>query len=257
MKNIFLLFAITIFLSTGTVYASNITIPDNNYDDENNTTGWYGTQEDDEVEPDMVQNQIWDLEGFFLEDKKLSLVGGYDFKKGIAPYYSGDIFIDIDNNAVYGGLGDSSENNTTVNKTYGYDYAIDLYWTGNIFSYNVFKLNSETFLQTAYYSQNQGSSPWRYISGGNQILNGVTGQYNTDTSNYDYTFSPDNIHNELIVDIGFLSGIGNTDFIAHYTMGCGNDNIMGRAPIPNPEPATMILLGFGLIGIAGICRRKL
>jgi len=49
-----------------------------------------------------------------------------------------------------------------------------------------------------------------------------------------------------------------TEFYAHYTMGCGNDNIMGQGEIiPNPEPATMLLLGFGLLGAAGLGRKKI
>jgi hypothetical protein len=39
----------------------------------------------------------------------------------------------------------------------------------------------------------------------------------------------------------------------HWTMQCGNDVIEGKVPVP--EPTTMLLLGLGLIGVAGI-RRK-
>ncbi len=47
----------------------------------------------------------------------------------------------------------------------------------------------------------------------------------------------------------------NSDDLAfHWTMTCGNDVIEGAAPVP--EPATMILLGFGLLGLAGTKRRK-
>jgi PEP-CTERM motif len=50
-------------------------------------------------------------------------------------------------------------------------------------------------------------------------------------------------------DWGFTDTIG-----FHWAMTCGNDVIEGGAPVP--EPATMFLLGSGLIGLAGLGRRK-
>jgi len=41
----------------------------------------------------------------------------------------------------------------------------------------------------------------------------------------------------------------------HWGMTCANDVIEGAAPVP--EPATMLLLGAGLIGLAGIGRKRL
>ncbi len=61
-------------------------------------------------------------------------------------------------------------------------------------------------------------------------------------------------HNAVSVDLGFLDH--GTTFTSHFTMGCGNDNLMGEATLA-PEPATMALFGIGLIGLAGIGRKKL
>jgi hypothetical protein len=50
---------------------------------------------------------------------------------------------------------------------------------------------------------------------------------------------------------------GWSDIAIHWAMTCGNDVIEGSVPAPVPEPATMLLLGTGLIGLAGLGRKKM
>ena len=57
------------------------------------------------------------------------------------------------------------------------------------------------------------------------------------------------------VDLSFLDP--SLQFIAHFTMGCGNDNLLGKGTTaPVPEPATMLLFGSGITGLAAWQRRK-
>jgi hypothetical protein len=54
------------------------------------------------------------------------------------------------------------------------------------------------------------------------------------------------------IDPNFSSLMGNGKLGLHWAMTCGNDVIEGRT---TPEPATMFLLGSGLVGLVGLRKR--
>lgn len=121
----------------------------------------------------------------------------------------------------------------------------------------VYSIDSYATLKSVYYRSMDEANPWRYKEGGTLL----EGYENIDIL-YEAGLSNDEIgggltggtHNAATVDLSFL-GPG-TDFTSHFTMQCGNDNLMGNGAAPVPEPATMVLFGIGLIGIAGFGRKK-
>ncbi|MFC1523877.1 PEP-CTERM sorting domain-containing protein [Thermodesulfobacteriota bacterium] len=257
-RNLISIVALTgTLLLAGNVWASplgqEITISDNesstNYD-------WYSDREDNEVEPGMLRSQAWDLEGFFLDGTKLSTVGGFDFVNGVPNYpafTSGDLFLDVTGDATYGVDGANIRN--------GYDYVLDLDFGTN--SFNVFKIDDNaTLLDVANYNRPE-SSPWKYGSGGTEVV-GAGGSieyigYADFANNYGEMglYGGMGKHNAFTVDLSFLLGMNDFtgEFISHFTQGCGNDNLMGQGA-PVPEPATMLLFGTGLVGLAGAARRR-
>jgi hypothetical protein len=251
-----------LFLFSGGAMANPITIYDGNSLTE---TGWTGKDEDNEVEPGMVQSQVWDLEQFLLVGTTLEIVGGYDFKDGLSGHNSGDIFIG-GSDVLYGDAAATASIGTNANdkmkNIFNYDYAIDLIFDpSGQYKYNVYKIDASTDVETAVYYDyplaggisNQASNP---IELTDPNLLAVT--YSGDLNFIDEADASDGKYH-LSIDIGFLleEGWAGEEFISHYTMQCGNDNIMGQGTVPVPEPATMLLLGVGLIGIAGISRKKL
>jgi hypothetical protein len=59
---------------------------------------------------------------------------------------------------------------------------------------------------------------------------------------------------DVNLDPNLLSGLGEEIGLYWASATCANDYVKGTAPVP--EPATMFLLGSGLIGLAGLARKK-
>jgi len=245
-------FGLVLFTGSAMAYdfGTNITISDENI----GSNDWHGPDEDQEVEPGMQHGQIWDLEGFFLDGDSLSIVGGYDFVNGHSNFLSGDLFIDIDGDAIFGDIHGTTNGNIEVDNTFGYDYVLDLEYDGvdNQWDYTVYEIVESSRVLTAFYKQNQGSSPWRYVSGGTEVVGaGNSANYMTDLSNSDVGFLGGDHYAIQGIDLSFL-GDDINNFTASFTMGCGNDHLMGD---PVPEPSTIILLGLGILGLVGF-RKK-
>jgi PEP-CTERM motif-containing protein len=222
------------------------------------TSNWYTANEDHEVEPGAATGQQWDMEGFYLSDgtgaaanDSLTMVGGYNFVTGVPGYPSGDLFIDTDmdtdyweyvldlnfdpadpGNSTYTVYENKASNPIVINPTYGGPSGTAGYaWTygsgGDVVSYNGSSLENLALNYLTFQNDSQ-------------IGAGLTGGW----------------HNIITADIAFLGA--NTGFQAWNTMRCGNDRLFseGTTSAAVPEPATIFLLGSGLLGLFGF-RKKL
>ncbi len=255
----------TLVLLTNTMTAGNITISDNNY----TGSDWYSNREDNETEssPNTIRTQQWDLEAMYLNGTTHTLLGGYDFKNGVTHnsrnYSSGDIFVDTGANAVYGAAASGAGTGGTTSNLYGYDYVMDLTFAGGgLGSFVIRDLNTGTNVLLNRPTDVASSGAWTYASG-NNVATVDSGAFTygqltaAEVLSYgllggDATHGNNDNHYYLSIDVSYFAG---TSDIFHYTMECGNDNLMGQARVPD-SGMTLVLLGASLLGLAGLRRNR-
>lgn len=271
--------------------ASVITIPDNASDfnsfTSNGSTSQAGSNttgsslgsandaEDQETERvgnlKAIAGQAWDLEAFYLDGKKLSLIGGYDFLNGQKDGRPGDLFIKVG----YGQPNFTPLTNPTngllANLDYGYTYAIDLslsnYASGS--TYNAvssfgatavrYDLNDSSMLQTVV-NDGFGSNPWKY-DGTSQNSTSIWYSSGLNTAGVNMLLGSSmnlggTYHNVLTVDLSFISNVpDNMPIWFSYTMECGNDSMKGKVlggftTVPDSSSSILLIgLGFAVLGV--------
>lgn len=191
-------------------------------------SGWYAaTQENQEVEPNTVAGQVWDMEKFELDGNVLTMTGGFNFTNpgGYGGWRPGDLFIDVDG-------------------TGGYDYVAVVGNAGA--TYDVYSLLLAN-VNNVYYAQNSLSNPWRYKDGGTLISLGESVVYGSYSD-------IEGIHYTMELDLTWLTpylSLDGATVTLHNTMECGNDNLMGQyvvTPVPETNNGlTMLGLGIGML----------
>ncbi len=160
---------------------------------------------------------------------------GFDPVNGSGIYDPGDFALDVDNDG-------------------NYDYALD-------FSFNssnevTFSLYENPVWIDGMYNQHAEADPFENTNTNDLLASfgGAFGMHSNLPSNVDGGIS---YVLEGGFDMSLLTGYTGGPIGIHWTMECGNDFLnYSASPSPVPEPASMILLGSGLLGLAAAGRRK-
>ena len=216
---------------SGTVYADNITI----WDGEGSGAGVLYGGEKQEVEPGMQTGQQWNLEGFFQEGNKLSIVGG-----------SGVELVDKD-----------------VFNNFGYEYVLDINWTdGNYQIFDISGKDVQTNTVTVQRNRNivPGSNPSLYVGGGVSLEEAGFGSFAYTTQYGNEAGFESEWHNIVsgfnLAPI-FATITSGQIFTVHNTMTWGNDNLMGQGTTPVPEPGMLLLVGTAFAGLVNVRRKRI
>ncbi len=258
LSKILLFSILALFLCASIAQAKTIEFGDTN----NYWPGWGNGSTDDTKDTIGIPN-FTGGEAVIGDDGYLkSLKFNYTSDKSWAPNYwwvvsPGDLFINIilseqDTNWDY--LVDLLADEPGPNNT---DPAAGQY---NLYSINE-PLDGTDYVQSG--KDNTGNWKGYYIRDDHPVALDVTGDPSSSIY-FDGWRTLEAVNQQLsstfdLTNQGSSSGIflGTNDFIVGWAANCANDVIYEKVSNPIPEPATMLLFGTGLIGIAAIGRRKL
>ncbi len=206
------------------------------------SSGYYVTEDNDWqgnsnwvcVGPGFSRYNLWDAEALYFDytatDMYIAIITGTP----PSDYYQnhpsqGDIFIDT---GKYQDP-DSPDYNSSM-----YEYAL------NILDGKLYSVNS--VIGPTQYSS---SAPWILDSGTLITTSGLEFYSNSVGQNSHYVM-------EMKIPLSALGLSGDPAYNTwiHWTMHCGNDEVEFS---PVPEPASLMLLGFGLMGLGLIRRRRI
>lgn len=201
-------------------YSLNITINDGS----GVGNDWYSAnRENNEVEPNTVAGQVWDMERFDLNGNILTMTGGFNFTNpaGYGGFRPGDLFFDVDGAGYY-------------------DYVAVVGFANS--TYEVYYLGDDADVHNVYYAQNVLSNPWRYKDGGTLISSSEPVTYGSYTDG-------EGVHYTMDIDLSWLQPFLSAGSIVtlHNTMECGNDNLMGQFIVPVSDTSNILsIFGMGI-----------
>jgi len=266
-------------------FAANVTVADGSI-----LPGIGSGNEDQENEPAASFAQMWDLEALVVNGPTLSIVGGFPMlthNSGFSAFKLGDIFIDTDGNFVAPPFSRDvpiQSDGFLRNSGFNFEYVVRFNRTAGpsasqvITGFDVIELTSDSRLMPILYADGlyptlDDSNPYQYkdengatvkIVGSGSIAAGTLAYTPNLTDGQISTMFGGDVnvtggsHNVLTLTFTGFNPLDLTTDL-HLTMGCGNDNILGRLAGDGQNApdggATLALLGLGLASLT-LARRK-